>query len=70
MVFLSLVLKPIIKKWANLVLGIAFTLIMMLVIRGGWTFYKFFGGIEIVLTLTIVWQAWSWPRTVLSRDKS
>jgi hypothetical protein len=62
MVFLSLVMKPRINRWANIILGAIYTLIMLLVIQGTWTFYKFFGIVEILLTSTIVWQAWKWPR--------
>jgi uncharacterized membrane protein len=43
-------------------IGAIYTLIMLLVIQGTWTFYKFFGIVEILLTSTIVWQAWKWPR--------
>jgi hypothetical protein len=64
MVFLSLVLRPNINRWANIVLGVLFTAIMLLVIQGAWIFYKFFGVVEMALTSTIVWYAWKWPRTV------
>jgi hypothetical protein len=36
---------------------------MLLVIQGGWIFYKFFGVVEMALTSTIVWYAWKWPRS-------
>lgn len=62
MVFLSLVLKPQINRWVNIVLGIFYTLIMLAVIPGTWSFYMFFGCMEVVLTASIVWYAWSWPR--------
>lgn len=66
MVFLSLVLKPKINRWANVSMGIFFTAIMVLVIAtsiGKWMiFYIFLGVIEIVITLLIVWYAWSWPK--------
>jgi hypothetical protein len=62
MVFLSLVMKPRINRWANIIFGAIYTLIMLLVIQGTWTFYRFFGIVEILLTSTIVWQAWKWPR--------
>ena len=64
MVFLSLVMKPTINKWMNLVFGLVFAAITLLVItHGGWVFYKLLGALEIALLLGIVWYAWNWPRT-------
>jgi hypothetical protein len=62
MVFLSLVLPPRVNRWANIILGAVYTVIMILVIQGGWHFYVFFGLIEITLTALIVWYAWTWPK--------
>jgi hypothetical protein len=66
MVYLALALKPAISKWLNIVLGLVFALMMLVVIQGAWTFYQFFGIIETALLLTIVWQAWTWPRVTPS----
>ncbi|HJW09048.1 MAG TPA: DUF6326 family protein [Holophagaceae bacterium] len=63
MVALSVLLRPGLSRWANILFGAVFSLIMALAIQGTWTFYKFFGLVEIALTLTIVWIAWRWPRT-------
>jgi len=62
MVFLALVLPPRVNRWANIILGAVYTVIMILVIQGGWHFYVFFGLIEITLTGLIVWYAWTWPK--------
>jgi len=62
MPFLSLVLPGGVNRWANIVFGAVYTLIMILAIRGGWHFYVFFGLIEITLTVLIVWYAWTWPK--------
>jgi hypothetical protein len=63
MVFLSLVMKPPFNKWVNLIFGLVFAAIVLVVItQGGWTFYKLLGAVEIALLLGIVWQAWTWPR--------
>ncbi|MBC7684411.1 MAG: hypothetical protein H7176_04170 [Bdellovibrionales bacterium] len=63
MVFLSLVMRPAISKWVNVIFGLVFALIVLLVIsQGGWAFYRLLGAVEVVLLLGIVWQAWSWPR--------
>lgn len=66
MVFLSLILKPTINRWTNISFGIFFTVVMMLVVATSidkWMlFYSFLGVTEILITLLIVWQAWTWPK--------
>jgi Family of unknown function (DUF6326) len=62
MPFLSLVLPTRVNRWMNIVFGVLYSVIMILVIRGGWHFYIFFGLIEITLTVLIVWYAWTWPK--------
>jgi hypothetical protein len=65
MAFLSLVLPAGVNRWANIILGVIYTGIMILAIQGSWHFYIFFGLIEIVLTLLIVWYAWTWPKQAI-----
>ena len=62
MPFLSLVLPTRVNRWANVVFGALYCVIMILAIRGSWHFYIFFGLIEITLTVLIVWCAWTWPK--------
>jgi Family of unknown function (DUF6326) len=62
MPFLSLVLPRGVNRWVNIVFGAVYSVIMILVIRGGWHFYILFGLIEITLTVLIVWYAWTWPK--------
>jgi hypothetical protein len=62
MVFLSLALKPNANRWANIVLGVIFTVIMLITMPGAWVFYVFLGIVEIALTVLIVWYAWNWPK--------
>jgi Family of unknown function (DUF6326) len=62
MPFLSLVLPTGVNRWVNIVFGVVYTVIMILVIRGGWHYYVFYGLIEISLTVLIVWYAWTWPK--------
>lgn len=64
MVFLSLVMKASINRWVNITFGALFTAIMVLAIQDTWIFYRFFGVVEIALTLTIIWHAWRWPKAV------
>ena len=62
MVFLSLAMPPALNRALNLLLGVAYTAIMLMTMRGAPTFYVFMGAIEVLLTLLIVWHAWTWPR--------
>jgi len=63
MVFLSLVLPAVLCRWIQVVLGTAYALIMLVSMPGAWLFYLFFGAIEVVLSASIVWYAWRWPKT-------
>ena len=62
MVFLSLVLKASVCRWANILAGVAFTLLMLAIIPGTWAFYEYLGILEAALTALIAWLAWRWPR--------
>lgn len=66
MVFLSLLLKPAVNRWANIVTGVFFTVIMVLVVAtslGQWMiFYTYLGVVEIIITSLIVFYAWRWPK--------
>jgi hypothetical protein len=62
MVCLSLLLPAAVCRWMNVVFGALYTVIMVLVVRGGWHFYVMYGVVEMALTMGIVWVAWSWPR--------
>jgi len=61
MVFLSLVLKPTVNRWVNIILGVLYTLVNVSNLIGEtWAFYIGFGLVEIVLTFLIVGYAWKW----------
>ena len=62
MVFLSLVLKPTPNRWLNIILGLVYTVIMLITMPGSWAFYIFLGVVEVVLSALIVWYAWNWPK--------
>jgi hypothetical protein len=61
MIFLSVVLPPGPNRWLNIVFGIAYSLIISITMWG-WQFYILYGVIEIALTASAVWLAWTWPR--------
>ena len=62
MIFLSLVLKPSLNRWLNIIFGVLYTLII-LVTMWDWAFYIFFGVLEVTLTGLIAWYAWCWPKS-------
>lgn len=69
MVFLSLVLKPRVNRIVNIIAGVVYTIVMVLVvlisIDPWWVFYIFLGMVEITITLLIVWQACKWPKALV-----
>jgi len=63
MIFLSLACPPMISRWLNVVAGLFYAIIMLLILTGGgWTFYLFLAVVEVILTALIVFHAWRWPR--------
>ncbi|MCI0752086.1 MAG: DUF6326 family protein [Flammeovirgaceae bacterium] len=66
MIFLSLILKPKVNRWANILVGLFFTAIMILVTAASiseWMiFYIYLAVVEIILTSLVVWNAWMWPK--------
>lgn len=68
MIFASIVLKPRINRWLNIVFGIFYTAIMLLIaftsIAPWWSFYVFLALVESILTSIIVYYAVKWPRQV------
>ena len=62
MIFLSLALKATLSRWLNIVVGVLYTLFVLLTMPGAWAFYLFMGSVDVILTLLIVWYAWTWPR--------
>ena len=67
MVFLALVLKPEVNRWANLIVSVAyFATIVLSAIGETWAYYVFLSLAESVLTLLIAWHAWKWPQQQVS----
>lgn len=68
MVCLSIILKPIINRWLNIIFGIFYTLIMLLIavtsISEWLSFYVFLAVVESLITSFIVWNAIKWPREI------
>jgi hypothetical protein len=63
MIFFTLVLTPKINRWLNIILAMFYILLLIgLNLSGGWAFYLFLTFIEVVISMTIVWYAWTWPK--------
>ena len=63
MVFLSLVLKPRVSRWTNIVFPVLFIVsIAVSVVGETWAYFIFLSIAEVGLLLLIVWYAWTWPR--------
>ena len=62
MIFLSLALKPRANRWINIIIGVIYTVFVLITMPGAWTFYLFLGSLDMLLTALIVWHAWHWPR--------
>lgn len=69
-VFLSLILPPKFCRRANLVFAILYTVVNALSsFTTRWAYFIYFGIVETVLTLLIIWYAWKWPmKTVRSHQ--
>lgn len=65
MIFLSVALQARVNRILNIIMGVLYTLVMILVVSSSiseWMiFYVFLGVVEIILTCIIVWQAAKWP---------
>ncbi|RYD71242.1 MAG: hypothetical protein EOP53_24015 [Sphingobacteriales bacterium] len=72
MIFFSLVLKPAIARLLNIIFGIFYTAIMLLIavttIAPWWSFYVFFALLESVLTIIIVCYAVKWPKKQINNN--
>ncbi|MBY0537119.1 MAG: hypothetical protein K2P88_14810 [Chitinophagaceae bacterium] len=64
MVCLSVILKTKINRSLNLIAGVLFTAIMLLIavtsISEWRAFYVFYAIVESILTSIIIWYAWKW----------
>ena len=63
MVFLTLVLRPTVNRWTNIVLPTLYIVsILASAIGETSAYYWFLSVAESALLLLIVWYAWTWPR--------
>jgi len=66
MVFLSIILKSSVNRRLNIILGLFYTAIMILIALTSITpwriFYVFLAIVESCITSLIVWFAWKWSK--------
>tara|TARA_R110002126_G_scaffold22865_1_gene81049 strand:- start:1648 stop:2079 length:432 start_codon:yes stop_codon:yes gene_type:complete len=66
MVCLSIFLKPKVNRVLNIIFGVIYTLVMLLIAftsLSNWlTFYVFLAIVESIITSVIVWNAIKWPK--------
>jgi hypothetical protein len=64
MIFLTLVLKPAINRWLNIILPLLYIILLVAVnLESTWVYYLYLTAIEILLSMTTIWYAWNWPKT-------
>lgn len=66
MIPFSILLAPGLNKWVNLIAGLLYAVISILIIistlDSEWhRFYVLYNFIELFVLVTILWQAWKWP---------
>lgn len=64
MIVLSRLLKRAINRWANMVIAILQTLVLLASLFVGTPkiYYIFFVTVEVITLLFIIWYAWSWAK--------
>jgi len=62
MIFFTLVVKPKINRWLNIILSTLYIIILVATnLTETWAFYLFLTAIEVFISVAIVWYAWNWP---------
>jgi hypothetical protein len=61
MIFFTLVIKPKINRWMNMILSTLYIIILVATnLTETWVFYLFLTAIEVLISVAIVWYAWKW----------
>ena len=69
MVFATLVLRPAICRWVNIVLAAVYILsIAASTIGEEWAYYFLLSAVEIALLALVLRYAWTWPRELAVRN--
>jgi len=73
MVFLSLALPAKVNRWANIILGIVYAVVLVttLFVPGEtWAYYAIYMIFEAVFIVLIIWHACKWPTQELKSKSS
>ena len=66
LIAMTVLLKAKISRFLNIFFGVVYTLMMLLIAFTSFTkwygFYVLYAFLESFLTMTIIWQAWHWPK--------
>lgn len=62
MIFLTLVIKPTINRWFNIMLPVLYIASIVASAFGESAYFIFLSAVECALLLLIAWYAWTWPR--------
>ncbi|MGL1890658.1 MAG: DUF6326 family protein [Spirochaetaceae bacterium] len=69
MVLLSIILKSNINRLLNIIFGALYALVNIgNMIGETWAYYIFYGVVELILALLIIYFAWNWPK--IENDKT
>ena len=68
MVFLTLVLRPAVNRWVNIVLAALYVISIVASVFGEDAYFVFLSVMEIAMLALIAWYAWTWPKHRLERD--
>jgi hypothetical protein len=64
MIVLSLILRPGVNRWVNIIvssLHIVILILTRLVPAKIWYYYLYYQSIELIFQVLIIWYAWKWP---------
>jgi hypothetical protein len=61
MVYLTLVLRPSITRWMNVVLPVLYIVSIVASAIGESAYFTFLSSAETALLVLIIWYAWTWP---------
>ena len=62
MIFLTLVLRPAVARWSNVVLAVVYVATIVAAAIGESAYYWFLSIVEIAALVLIVRYSWTWPR--------
>jgi hypothetical protein len=64
MILLSLILKPSINRWVNIIVSLLHIILIIItrfVPSKIWYYYIYYQSIEAIFHFLIIWYAWRWP---------